>query len=349
MDPNINNSLIQPTLSSEDDQYDTDDDSVRKASKTSTTSTKKVKRKCVFRNSWLKDIDCNGDNVSTYLRKIENQPTKCQCAADSTILEISNRGWTAIKDHISKDKHKKAMNTIRDQGGAITTYQEKHLADDRARTKAEMTLLTYATVHNLSFDHVDHLIKSAKIVFPDSKIAQSCRLGKTSATYHLKHGLAKTELEFMTDAMTKNPFSVSMDGGTKGNTKRTEINVRFWSQKNSSIVESFFYAEKTNHETAEIVANVLLNEMKSRKIPLVNMVMLHTDSSSVNRGVRNGVLKRISKEVPTVISCDIGGDGLHHIHNASKMPCKKVFPDVVRFLSNIKYELKASPKKLKST
>ena len=70
------------------------------------------------------------------------------------------------------------MNTIRDQGGAITTYQEKHLADDRARTKAEMTLLTYATVHNLSFDHVDHLIKSAKIAFPDSKIAQSCRLGK---------------------------------------------------------------------------------------------------------------------------------------------------------------------------
>ena len=63
MDPNINNSLIQPTLSSEDDQYDTDDDSVRKASKTSTTSTKKVKRKCVFRNSWLKDIDCNGDNI----------------------------------------------------------------------------------------------------------------------------------------------------------------------------------------------------------------------------------------------------------------------------------------------
>ena len=71
-----------------------------------------------------------------------------------------------------------------------------------------------------------------------------------------------------------------------------------------------------------------------------------SDSCPTNRGVRTGVLTRLAKLAPQVKKCDIGGDGLHHIHNANKAPGSNQFPKVMNILNNVKYDIRASTSKV---
>ena len=129
-----------------------------------------------------------------------------------------------------------------------------------------MMILTFATVHGLAFDNLHHLIKTMKLAFPDSSIASNLKLSRQKATYGLRHGLAKTELELTVDTLKVTPFSASLDGGTKGNNKRTEVLFRYWSAKEDRVVEQFLHCEKTNHETAEIVSDMLIKVMEDNEI-----------------------------------------------------------------------------------
>ena len=44
----------------------------------------------------------------------------------------------------------------------------------------------------------------------------------------------------------------------------------------------------------------------------------------------------------------IGGDGLHHVHNSAKKAFTTVFPGVIKFVNNIKYDINCSPAKLET-
>ena len=82
------------------------------------------------------------------------------------------------------------------------------------------------TVHNLPLDHFNHLVKTVKEAFPDSEIAQSLKMSQASATYHLKYGLAETEVQRVGKALSSCCYAAALDGGCKGNKKRIEIYIR---------------------------------------------------------------------------------------------------------------------------
>ena len=229
---------------------------------------------------------------------------------------------------------------------SCSRYSKKFASTKKTRANAEMKLLIYSTVHNVAFEHFGHLIKTVQEAFPDSEIAKNLKMSRFSASYHLRFGLAKTEMDLTCADLRKNLFSAALDAGTKGNKKRTEILVRYWSKDQNKIVEKFFKSVQTNHETALIVSKLFLEIMKDNKIPLRNLLMIHSDSSSILRGKKAGAIKKISEEAPHILCCDIGGDGLHHVHNAEKKAFVAVYSDVVKVLTYLKYDIRASPAKI---
>ena len=173
-------------------------------------------------------------------------------------------------------------------------------------------------------------------------------MGYTSATYHLNFGLSRTEKRKLDQELNSVSFSASLDAGSKGNKKRMEIFVKYWSEKRHKVVEMFFGAVTLNVENAISVTESFLGALRSRNIKVSNLVNLHTDSCSVLRGKVSGAIKRISEFAPQILTTDIGGDILHHIHNAVKKAFSQVFSKIDRILKCIKYDIRASPAKIEN-
>ena len=121
-------------------------------------------------------------------------------------------------------------------------------------------------------------------------------MGRTSAEYHLKYGLSKTETLKTFSDISSVPFSLSLDTGVKGRIKRTEVIVRYYSDEEGygRVVERLLFIIKSSHETASHVADSLVSRFKDSPVDLL------TDSCSVMRGNKSGVLKRISNVATSV-------------------------------------------------
>ena len=145
------------------------------------------------------------------------------------------------------------------------------------------------------------------------------------------------------------PFSLSLDTGVKGRRKRTEVSVRYYSDEKGfeRVVERLIFTIRSSHETASHVADSLLKRFMEAKVDIAtNLVSLQMDSCSVMRGKKTGLLKRISNVATSVMDCDVGGDGLHHVHNAEKKAFKEIFPEVIKLLENVKFDIGKSPGKI---
>lgn len=82
-------------------------------------------------------------------------------------------------------------------------YSKKFMATRDAKNLAEMKLVTFAAVHNISFANFRCLVKTIQEAFPDSEIAKRIKMGKDSASYHLRFGLSKTEDELLKSELSR--------------------------------------------------------------------------------------------------------------------------------------------------
>ena len=122
--------------------------------------------------------------------------------------------------------------------------------------------------------------------------------------------------------------------------------MKYWSEKRSKVIEMFFGAETLNVETATSVAELFVKCLRERNIDISNLVNINTDSCSVLRGKKTGALKQISEFSPSILNTDIGGDILHHFHNANKKAFSEVFSNLDVLLKCIKYDIRSSPAKI---
>ena len=60
--------------------------------------------------------------------------------------------------------------------------------------------------------------------------------------------------------------------------------------------------------------------------------MINSDHGSTLRGSKNGDVVKISEHAPNVTSCDIGGDCLHDLNNATKGLFYATFGDVIKII-----------------
>ncbi len=68
--------------------------------------------------------------------------------------------------------------------------------------------------------------------------------------------------------------------------------------------------------SSDLVHSAIVNYFKANGLPFENVMSTLMDSCSVMRGVQNGVERKLRTEIPHLL--DIGGESVHHVHNAGK-------------------------------
>ena len=261
------------------------------------------------------------------------------------MLKVEVRGWAQVRDHCdTSKKHLAKYEVWTGQGD----WFEKNAATEAKKHIALMHMLCFFTAHNIPMENIGHLVKMCRRAFPDSNIARSLKMGRTSAAYHLK-GMFKTIRAKLAKLLNKRPFSLSFDAGTKGKKKRVEVIVRYLCTEQWKVLERDLYLIPANKETAAIVAGSLLDRLGEDKIDVKkNLVSVVTDSSAVNRGPHTGVMTRMGREASQIRACDIGGDCLHHVHNAFKKAAKGCLEcqEATRIVDAVRADIALSPSKL---
>ena len=79
--------------------------------------------------------------------------------------------------------------------------------------KSELYFARFVAEHNMSFATADHFSKLCKVIFPDSKVAESFLCGRTKTTALVTHALPPSADDTVISACQKQKFSILCDGG----------------------------------------------------------------------------------------------------------------------------------------
>lgn len=79
--------------------------------------------------------------------------------------------------------------------------------------KSELYFARFVAEHNLPFATANHFTRLVKVMFPDSKVADSFSCTRTKTAAFITHALAPSLEEAVISACQKQPFSILCDGG----------------------------------------------------------------------------------------------------------------------------------------
>lgn len=193
--------------------------------------------------------------------------------------------------------------------------------NDRVKN-SEAMVLSFTAQHSLAFSLTPHIIDLAKALANDKKALDEMSVDRTSASYKLKYGVAKTVKDKLVSDLQNNYFSLNIDEATSNNINRVvTVLVSYFSPEKKQVVvhhlESFSVV-KVNSET---MYNALVDLFERHQLPCSNLMSILMDSCAVMRGSKTGLETRIRQnKAPHLL--DIDGDTCHHAHNASKGFCK---------------------------
>lgn len=164
------------------------------------------------------------------------------------------------------------------------------------------------------------LINLTKELAKDRKALQNLSIDRTSASYKMTHGLAKTIRERTLETLRTSPFSLNTDEATSNNNKHVHVLAvlvsYFFESEGRIVLEHLTSIELVTVDTLSLL-DALDEVFNSNGIPWVNVVSILMDSCAVMRGSKNGLEKKIrDSRAPGLL--DIDGDICHHLHNARK-------------------------------
>ena len=292
---------------------------------------KKSKYNNKFKTSWLEETDENGQKLNKYIRPVVGSPCSVMCVSCNKIISLATTGRKAILRHAMSASHKRNISTTCES----SVYFEKITKT----TSIEISLVAWMATHNVSLNAMSCLSKILKKTIPNV----SC--SRTKVNYQLKNVFSKTEMENVYSALKEVPFSLSLDSGSHGRQKRTNVLVRYFDKVNETVVTRFLTAGGMNKETSENLYKFIKKTLVDEEVPRENCVQVLTDSCNVMVGVSRGLIPRLAHILPVTRNTNLGGDPIHHLHNATKQGFKESFGDVHQLLLDLKYELVTSPAK----
>ena len=116
-DVNLNKSISRenspPVQEVRDEDSDGDDCDEQESVKEIGKKKKNKKRKCVVRSDWFQPNgetkDVNGDNVNTYLSRVEGNKYLVACYLCCHSVSVEHKGFSAIQDHAKTRNHKQRI------------------------------------------------------------------------------------------------------------------------------------------------------------------------------------------------------------------------------------------------
>ena len=98
--------------------------------------------------------------------------------------------------------------------------------------RAEVLQALQVVNSNYSFVSSENDNERFKIMFPDSKIAQSYRQSKTKVRYNIQYGIAPHVKQMLIYDVSNTPFTFKFDESTTSQVKKQyDAYLQFWSKK----------------------------------------------------------------------------------------------------------------------
>ena len=116
--------------------------------------------------------------------------------------------------------------------------------------RAEIYFAKFVAEHNLPFLVADHFSCLAKVMFPDSKIAEAYSCARTKTTAIITHALAPAMREGVVGVCRSSPFTILCDGGNdQVDKKYFAVLVRYWDDQVNHIATRFLAMPVCNTAT----------------------------------------------------------------------------------------------------
>lgn len=156
----------------------------------------------VFRWNWLECIDCNEDAISKWCKKTE-KAGQVYCTYCSSTLQYGGEGIKALTNHAETATHKRHSKVIKNSMslshyGNARNVEELVENDDRPldittrKARQEVIISSFIAENNLCFSMAPKLIELSQTLSQDSSALKSLNMSRTTASYKLKYGIAKT-------------------------------------------------------------------------------------------------------------------------------------------------------------
>ena len=134
------------------------------------------------------------------------------CVVCNVGIAIGGSGVHEVKRHCERIKHKRPLEGVNTQpsiSSVIATAFKDAMSDKVVRS--ELYFARFVPEH-MSFATADHFSKLCKVMFTDSKIAESFLCGQRKTTALVTHAVAPNADYAVISACWKRKFSILCDG-----------------------------------------------------------------------------------------------------------------------------------------
>ncbi|GBM52250.1 hypothetical protein AVEN_97382-1 [Araneus ventricosus] len=209
-------------------------------------------------------------------------------------------------------------------------------------TNAQSLILGVLAENNLPFTMSPVLIELSKVLASDKKELNHLNMSRTTPSYKMRLGLAKTFMDETAENLRSSKFSLNIDEATSNNFKRVLcVLVSYFSPIQNKVIIEHLASGSVIRVTSESLFKEIVKVFQDHNIPWDNLMSILMDSCNVMRGSKPGLEARIREKTTHLL--DIDGDSYHHIHNSAKKLCKPFKGHVEKYFTDVFNDFKWSP------
>ena len=207
----------------------------------------------------------------------------------------------------------------------------------------EAMLLGFLAENTLPFTMVPKLIELTKAMSADKTALSKLSMSRTTASYKMRFGLAKTIKDQLSEEVQNTYFSLNTDEATNdaSHKKILTILVSFFYEKGEVVVRHLA-SISLESVTSSILFDCITEIFQSKNLPWTRLMSVLLDSCGVMWGEKSGLEVRLRQgNAPHLL--DIDDDSLHHVHNASKKITEQFDQFIETLFRDLFNNLKWSP------
>ena len=197
--------------------------------------------------------------------------------------------------------------------------------------------------HTLPFSMAEHLVAYAKRMAEEKNALQKLRMSRTSATYVITHGVAKSFKDDLKEKLKGKFFSLNVEEATNNSMdKIINILIQYFDEDTQRTAFEHLGSRKQNLATAKNIFEDLSDVLREYEFDWKQVVSCLMDNCATMRGSRGGVETLIREKNPNLL--DISGCTVHMVSNAAKELMKPFSDYLENICSDLYYDIDQSPK-----
>ena len=263
---------------------------------------------------------------------------------------VSHGGFNDVKRHVNGAVHQRRIRSTQgsdDISNLLTKSQGHSLIHSANVTSAEIMMVKFIAMHNLSFKAADHFSELFPSMFPDSAIAADFARKRTKTKSIIYDALDPYMKKPVTELLKMSPFSLLCDeSNDRGDSvKLLTVLVRFFDPSHEIVVTRHLDTVGLTDLTAEGIFSALVQTLHKYNVPFSHLISFVSDTSSVMKGIRGGVIAKLRGVQPKVIDVHCI---CHLVSLVVKATVKTILIKVDELLVDVYYHFHHSVKRVTS-